>query len=96
VVNSVSALWATNEGGTNVMYGHGDRRPTVYPTVNEMTLDTIRAPWTCRDGEMPVPSGMPTLFVWQSRWSCRRTPRVENLGPEDCRRCPYWKFESSI
>jgi hypothetical protein len=78
-----------------VLHRH-DSWPKTLPTVDELTFDTIRAPWTCRSGELSVPTGMSTRFVWQSQWSCRRTPQVENLGPEDCRRCPHWEIDATL
>jgi hypothetical protein len=75
-------------------YAHvGSRTESI---IDELTLDVIRAPWTCKSGEMSWPKDMAPLFVWQSGWSCRRNVQLQGLGPEDCRRCKYWEFESSL
>jgi hypothetical protein len=71
-------------------------RPAAELTVDAVTIETVRAPWTCQSGEMALPTDMPTQFVWQSRWWCRRNADVENLGPEDCRRCRRWEFTPRI
>lgn len=79
-----------------MIYRHSNLRPAAEPTVDELTLDTVRAPWTCKSGETVLPSSMPPRFVWQSRWLCPRNPHVENLGPEDCRRCRHWELAPTV
>jgi hypothetical protein len=76
------------------MYRHCDLRRE--RTVDELTLETVRAPWTCKSGETVWPDSMPPRFVWQSRWLCRQNPQVEHLGPDDCRRCRHWQLDPAV
>jgi hypothetical protein len=79
-----------------VIHRHSEVPPAVELTVDEWTFHVICAPWTCKSGEMALPLGMPPRFVWQSRWLCQRNPQLENLGPEDCRRCTHWEAGPAV